>query len=85
MEHASVACTIQLYSAFTLSATRSGVDQIRARYRLIHQYGALVRNALNDSFLSLPQVYVLCSLYCSFLVTFVLHPWHEAAVCRLET
>ena len=58
VEHANVTCTIQLYSAFTLSATRSGVDQIRARYRLIHQYGALVRNALNDNFLSLPQVYV---------------------------
>ena len=58
MEHANVMCAIQIKSAFTLSATRSGVDQIRARYRLIHQYGALVRNALNDNFLSLPQVYV---------------------------
>ena len=27
----------------------------------------------------------ICSLLCSFLVAFVLHPWHEAAVCRLET
>ena len=59
VERANVACAAHPYSAFTLSATRSGVDRILARYLLIHQYGASeVGNAQNDSFLSLAQVYV---------------------------
>ena len=54
-----MSCAIYLQLAFTLSATRSGVDRILARYLLIHQYGASeVGNAQNDSFLSLAQVYV---------------------------
>ena len=57
LEHAYLACAIYLYLAFTLSATRSGVDHILAQCSLLHQCDAQeVGRAQDDSLPSSDRV-----------------------------
>ena len=53
LEHAYLACAIYLYLAFTLSATRSGVDRILTQYPPVHYYGASELGTIQDD--SLPS------------------------------